>query len=217
MLDNNNLIILLALIFICFFVISNRTRQQNDYYENTPREPFDNKSKGIKFKATNPGYGKIVSVDDSGNLSSFEFPKGIIVAWSGDYSKIPDGWALCDGSNTTPDLRGRFILGANPNSFRNTNFMVNEIGNTGGKEKALLKHKHQYYQNASNDDDVSSPSGIDITYPNGGNQTRSLIFDRGERTGTSDSASYKAFPDTSETGDENSMPPYYSLAYIMKL
>jgi len=39
-------------------------------------------------------------------------PKGIIVMWSGRPSTIPNGWALCDGNNETPDLRSRFIVGA---------------------------------------------------------------------------------------------------------
>ena len=32
--------------------------------------------------------------------------------WSGTASNIPTGWLLCDGSNGTPDLRDRFIVGA---------------------------------------------------------------------------------------------------------
>ncbi len=39
-------------------------------------------------------------------------PSGVIVMWSGTLATIPDGWALCDGTNGTPDLRARFILGA---------------------------------------------------------------------------------------------------------
>ena len=39
-------------------------------------------------------------------------PKGVIVMWSGAIASIPSGWALCDGSNGTPDLRDRFIGGA---------------------------------------------------------------------------------------------------------
>ena len=31
---------------------------------------------------------------------------------SGDLVQIPDGWALCDGTSGTPDLRNRFIVGA---------------------------------------------------------------------------------------------------------
>lgn len=39
-------------------------------------------------------------------------PKGIITMWSGSIAAIPSGWALCDGTNGTPDLRDRFIAGA---------------------------------------------------------------------------------------------------------
>ena len=39
-------------------------------------------------------------------------PTGGIIMWSGSTGSIPTGWALCDGSNGTPDLRSRFILGA---------------------------------------------------------------------------------------------------------
>lgn len=36
--------------------------------------------------------------------------KGIIAMWSGTEANIPFGWTLCDGTNGTPDLRGRFIV-----------------------------------------------------------------------------------------------------------
>ena len=48
-------------------------------------------------------------------------PAGLIVMWGGLVANIPSGWALCDGSNGTPDLRGRFIKGASA-----------EPGGTGG-------------------------------------------------------------------------------------
>lgn len=48
-------------------------------------------------------------------------PAGIICMWSGLLANIPTGWALCDGLNGTPDLRGMFILGA-----------TGEPGQTGG-------------------------------------------------------------------------------------
>lgn len=37
---------------------------------------------------------------------------GIICLWSGLLSDIPAGWHLCDGTEGTPDLRARFIVGA---------------------------------------------------------------------------------------------------------
>lgn len=39
-------------------------------------------------------------------------PKGTIIAWYDKTSLVPDGWAVCDGNNGTPDLRDNFILGA---------------------------------------------------------------------------------------------------------
>lgn len=36
-------------------------------------------------------------------------PAGVIVMWSGPVATIPTGWAFCDGTNGTPDLRGHFI------------------------------------------------------------------------------------------------------------
>lgn len=39
-------------------------------------------------------------------------PNGAIIMWSGTVATIPDGFSLCDGSNGTPDLRNRFVVGA---------------------------------------------------------------------------------------------------------
>lgn len=39
-------------------------------------------------------------------------PKGGIIMWSGTVANIPVGWALCNGSSGTPDLRDKFIVGA---------------------------------------------------------------------------------------------------------
>jgi len=39
-------------------------------------------------------------------------PAGCILLWSGSVASIPSGWALCDGASGTPDLRDRFVVGA---------------------------------------------------------------------------------------------------------
>ena len=55
--------------------------------------------------------GNLLSIIN--NNSSSLWPPGVIVMWSGAIASIGvgplTGWALCDGTNTTPDLRGRFI------------------------------------------------------------------------------------------------------------
>jgi microcystin-dependent protein len=61
------------------------------------------------------------------NISSF--PSGGIVMWSGSVASIPSGWYLCDGNNSTPDLRNRFIVGAG-SSYA--------VGATGGADSVTL-------------------------------------------------------------------------------
>jgi hypothetical protein len=62
-----------------------------------------------------------VTTDDSTTIATTGFtqalmqamlPAGVITMWSGSILTIPAGWVLCDGTNATPDLRNRFIVGA---------------------------------------------------------------------------------------------------------
>ena len=39
-------------------------------------------------------------------------PRGLIALWAGVADTVPQGWALCDGTNGTPDLRDKFVVGA---------------------------------------------------------------------------------------------------------
>lgn len=74
------------------------------------------------------------------------FPTGIIVLWSGASNAIPNGWALCNGSNGTPDLRNRFVVGAGSNY---------NVGATGGQDSVALSvsqmpsHNHSATTNTS--------------------------------------------------------------------
>lgn len=43
-------------------------------------------------------------------MSNSSIPKGAIIIFASDNTNIA-GWALCDGNNGTPDLRGMFISG----------------------------------------------------------------------------------------------------------
>ena len=47
-------------------------------------------------------------------------PVGTILPYIGNLDDIPYGWALYDGTNGTPDLRGRFLEGTidSPKSFK---------------------------------------------------------------------------------------------------
>ena len=136
-------------------------------------------------------------------------PKGAIVMWSGRINDIPEGWELCDGKNNTPDLRGRFIVGYNPNDDD-----YKKIGNDGGKGKkevaleawqcALPEHTHNVTVSACVDNDLSAPGASRV---DGNNLGR---FRKKDVTYSTTSASTKA------AAHEN-RPPYYVLAYIMKI
>jgi hypothetical protein len=65
-------------------------------------------------------------------------PVGAIMMWSGDVTKLPPGWALCDGNNGTPDLKGRFIVGYDPNKYP----MREEGGNKNLEDFRLPEHAH---------------------------------------------------------------------------
>ena len=55
----------------------------------------------------------IINIQYDGKISSnIIFTRGMIIVWCGNVYNIPESWALCDGSNQTPDLRNRFILGS---------------------------------------------------------------------------------------------------------
>jgi uncharacterized delta-60 repeat protein len=66
------------------------------------------------------------TVDTFGN---FLVPSGGIILWSGAVNAVPEGWFLCDGSNGTPDLRDRFVVGAG-SSYT--------VGGTGGANAVTL-------------------------------------------------------------------------------
>jgi microcystin-dependent protein len=72
------------------------------------------------------------AIDESEIETGFGLvPSGAILMWSGETP--PVGWALCDGTNGTPDLRGRFIVGYDPSDPD-----YNATGLTGGEKSHTL-------------------------------------------------------------------------------
>lgn len=119
-------------------------------------------------------------------------PSGFIGMWSG--TTIPDGWALCDGENGTPDLRGRFVLGSSESHV---------LGSTGGSEEVTLtieqmpSHGH-YIAGMISGSYLTSNTGNYAVFP----------YNKTAKNGTQD---------TGGNQPHSNMPPYYTLAYIMKL
>jgi microcystin-dependent protein len=143
----------------------------------------------------------MVLTDSDGNLSSIPFPKGIVVIWSGNLADIPKGWALCDGTQGTPDLRGRFVLGVNPSDNKN-DLTARPMKTTGGAETHTLTVEEM----PSHDHKISNN---DACFKNGGCDARQTMQPGSGGKMISDK--------TGGNLPHNNMPPYFALAYIMKM
>ena len=61
-------------------------------------------------------------------------PSGGIIIWSGASNAIPSGWYLCNGSNGTPNLQDKFVIGAG------NSYAVDASG--GSKDAVIVSHSH---------------------------------------------------------------------------
>jgi microcystin-dependent protein len=75
----------------------------------------------------------------------YYLPNGVILLWYGNENTIPMGWVICDGrtvnGRTTPDLRGRFVLGYATEGETGANYPLDfpaEYGETGGEQYHAL-------------------------------------------------------------------------------
>jgi len=141
-------------------------------------------------------------------------PTGVIMMWSGSIASVPSGWALCNGANGTPDLRDRFIVGAG-NTYG--------VSSVGGSETVTLSvnqmpsHNHQdnsWFDRVAYDATYpfnTSRNGIAATRTAGG--TWSNVGGNGNNNAGVQTYN---FPSGGGQAHEN-RPPYYALAYIIKL
>ena len=69
---------------------------------------------GHPVESVNGKTGKVnlTAADVGAAPAASGVPTGAIMMWSGASTAIPTGWVLCDGTNSTPDLRNRFVIGA---------------------------------------------------------------------------------------------------------
>jgi microcystin-dependent protein len=65
-------------------------------------------------------------------------PIGGIIMWSGANNTWPSNWRICDGTNGTPDLRGRFVL----SSGQGSGLTNRTTGQTGGEQTVTLAETH---------------------------------------------------------------------------
>jgi hypothetical protein len=156
---------------------------------------------GVSVVCKNSG-GYEVTLQHSAYLGGGVVPKGGIIMWSGTIATIPFGWALCDGTNGTPNLVDKFVICAkqDDSGTPKTN-VTGSLTQTGGAatSDALIAHTHGFtLETRGNSADVPQ------TVSQGDSNTSVTDY-----TGTTASAG---------SGDSFSiMNPYYALAFIQKL
>jgi hypothetical protein len=142
----------------------------------------------------------------SGDVAISAVPSGVILLWSGSAASIPAGWVLCDGTNSTPDLRDRFVVGAGS---------TYAVGATGGSANATLVshthtatvtdpgHTHNLPGNTSSGGTIQTQLGVSSTAQNGSTSSATTGISVGISTEGS-------------SATNANLPPYYALCYIMK-
>ncbi|MEM8506251.1 MAG: hypothetical protein AAF717_00415 [Bacteroidota bacterium] len=166
-------------------------------------------------------WANLERVEDILSVQKAKVPVGTIVMWAGAINDLPEGWFLCDGTNETPNLSGKFIVGYD---FLDSDY--DEIGKQGGQEEVTLtvgqmpQHSHNGTAAASGNhshgiqfrvDNIGSGDGINLNQDNANS-------DEGLQTFNTQSAGLHSHTVTTNNVGDNeaheNRPPYYTLAYI---
>lgn len=202
---------------------------------NTPQDKLEvNGNTTINGNTSVAGKVKAASVENA--WGSISLPKGVIVMYAGttnDFDETgkgkpntpAEGWAICNGNNETPDLRGRFIVGVSDSAESRRSPLPAGLSSyrkndTGGEERHKLtidempSHKHQM-----SFDSVRSKRN---RWGLGLHNISFKLDDDGGRTPMVDNPDEKLDLSTviKPTGKDiphENRPPYYALLYVMKL
>ena len=139
------------------------------------------------------------------------FSPGMIILWSGLTSTIPTGWALCNGTDGTPNLTDRFVIGAG-----NT-YGVNQTG--GSKDAVNVAHTHTGTTSTIGNHTHPQNGGTATTmrWAVGNVDSKLTPNDDVKNTGPAGSHNHTFTTASSGvSGTNRNLPPYYALAYIMR-
>ena len=174
---------------------------------------------GVTLDGSAGTTGQVLLSAGTGNTPTWgaSFVSGMIMMWSGSIATIPTGWVLCNGSNSTPDLRNKFVIGANADDSGTAKTSVTgSATQSGGSADAIVvSHTHTATSTVTDPGhfhDAYIPSySVQAGGQNAGVQTTG-------DTGTKTTGITVATTNSTEgsSGTNANLPPYYALAFIMK-
>jgi hypothetical protein len=149
---------------------------------------------------------------------SSSFTTGMIMMWSGTIATIPSGWVLCNGSNSTPDLRNRFVIGAHTDSAGVAYSTVTGSNTqTGGtKDAAVVSHTHTATVSDPGHSHTLTNLAVYSDTVSGGGITIQTRTNSNNTTATATTGVTVANSTEGSSGTNANLPPYYALAFIMK-
>jgi len=155
-------------------------------------------------------YDNLYGIIGTQTVAGTTIPTGMISIWYGAVGSVPSGWYLCDGTNGTPDLRDRFIVGAG------NNYAVGAVGGTA--DAVVVDHTHTATSV------VTDPSHTHPYTSYGAVADGADSFTAGGSAGVPATTTASTTGITVATTNANSgvdgtnknIPPYYALAYVMK-
>jgi len=166
---------------------------------------------GVTLDGSAGTSGQVLVSAGSGNTPTWgnAFVAGMIMLWSGSSATIPSGWLLCDGSNSTPDLRNRFVVGATS---------TYAVGATGGSANAIVvSHTHTATVTDSGHTHTTGVTGSTTVGDGQGGGGRTYpTGNGGTTTGTATTGITVSNSTEGSSGTNANLPPYYALCYIMK-
>jgi hypothetical protein len=174
---------------------------------------------GLTLDGTAGASGQVLLSAGSGNTPTWgnAFVAGMIMLWSGSSATIPSGWLLCDGSNSTPDLRNRFVVGATS---------TYAVGATGGTADAIVvSHTHTATSTVTDSGHQHTLTNFGSAQAGSDNGGAPVMASTGYGTGRDPNPTNSAttgitvatsISSTGSSGTNANLPPYYALCYIMK-
>lgn len=172
---------------------------------STPYSSADATSADTSSDEVEPPYHTLLAVENQ--TGGVDLPAGVICVWHGLLSQVPIEWLVCDGENSTPDLRGKYVKAAN---------LTSEVGNTGGSEThthtAPAGHSHTVADHTHTVQLSSGGSGIEA-----GSSGNSVSDDNHTHppdvtSGSDDAAASSSNAQTVST--VNHEPPYGTIIWI---
>lgn len=160
------------------------------------------------------------------------FTSGMIMMWSGTIATIPTGWVLCNGSNSTPDLRNKFVIGAHSDTAGVAYTTITGSNTTTGGTKDAIVVSHTHTGTTNSTSLTGAVTGVSETFGLYGSasgvfskqtgysiQGTPASIDVSEAGQLSIDASHTHTFTTDSAGSSGTnanLPPYYALAFIMK-